>query len=186
MAWPNTPLTTYIPGMPPAIQAADLNAFQSAINRIINGTYSLRGVVVDGTGGSVVVPTVGAVLVAALLTGTTVPTTAYADATLGVGTVCSGWARFTGAAALLRGFNVELVERTPLGAAQGDYRITFCNKRSDPDNVCAWVTVVGNGTPAVADITSFATGANQMLRVRVYDLAGTATDRAICCGYLCE
>jgi hypothetical protein len=185
MAWPSTPLTTYSAGNPPAIQAADLNAFQSAINGIINGTYSLRGVVVDGTGGSVVVPLAGAALVAALLTGTTAPTTAYASATLGIGTVCSGWARITGAGALLRGFNVESTARTG-GSPTGDYTLTFRNKRTDADNVCAWVTVVGTGTPAVADFTSFASGSNQVLRVRVYDLAGALTDRAICCGYLCE
>lgn len=57
MAWPSTPLTTYTANTAPAIKAFDLNAFQSGINGIINGTYSLKALVVDGTGGSIVAPT---------------------------------------------------------------------------------------------------------------------------------
>jgi hypothetical protein len=51
MAWPNTPLTTYVPNSTPAIKAADLNAFQSAINGISAGSTSIAGAVLDGVGG---------------------------------------------------------------------------------------------------------------------------------------
>jgi len=51
MAWPLTPLTTYLQSSLPAIKAFDLNAVQDAITRILRGTYSLAGLVLDGTGG---------------------------------------------------------------------------------------------------------------------------------------
>jgi hypothetical protein len=61
-------LTTYLPrGLPP-IKAADLNAIQNAINRNFLGTYTHFGLVLDGKGGSDVVPTAGAL--AASGTGT--------------------------------------------------------------------------------------------------------------------
>src|SRR5690349_3399956 len=59
MAWPLTPLTTYLPGSLPAIKAADLNAIQSAINRGFLGTYSYAGIVVDGVGGQDAAPIAG-------------------------------------------------------------------------------------------------------------------------------
>lgn len=59
MACPNTPRTTYIANRTPAIKADDLNAFQSAINGIINGTFSLGSVNIDSTGGNVVTPMPG-------------------------------------------------------------------------------------------------------------------------------
>jgi len=51
MAWPLTPLTTYLASSLPAIKAFDLNAIQNAITRIVRGTYSLAGIVLDGNGG---------------------------------------------------------------------------------------------------------------------------------------
>lgn len=59
MAWPLTPLTTYLPGSLPAIKSADLNAIQSAINRAFLGTYSYAGLVIDGTGGQDAAPIAG-------------------------------------------------------------------------------------------------------------------------------
>ncbi|MFO0578709.1 MAG: hypothetical protein U1A78_32300 [Polyangia bacterium] len=185
MAWPKTPLTTYVGGNTPALKAFDNNAYQAAINGIINGTYSLLGLVLDGTGGAVVTPVAGAATVSALLTGTAKPTTAYSAATVGVGTVCSGWARITGAGALLRGFNVLDVGRTA-AVPTGGYDVTFHGKRTDADNLGVWVSVVDNGVPAFACFQSFAVGANQVLRIRVYDLTGTLTDRAVACGFLSE
>src|SRR5262245_51321232 len=59
MAWPLTPLTTYLPrGLPP-IKAADLMAIQNAINRNFLGTYSHFGLVLDGKGGQDATPAAG-------------------------------------------------------------------------------------------------------------------------------
>lgn len=57
--WPNTPLTTYTFDGAPPIKSMDLNAIQDAINRIINGTYSLKALTIDGTGGNIVAPAAG-------------------------------------------------------------------------------------------------------------------------------
>jgi hypothetical protein len=59
MAWPTTPLTSYLPGSLPAVKAADLNAIQSAINRAFLGTYSFSGLVLDGAGGAPASPPPG-------------------------------------------------------------------------------------------------------------------------------
>jgi hypothetical protein len=96
MAWPSTPLTTYSAGIAPAIQAFDLNAFQSAINGIVNGTYSLAAVVADGSGGAVVVPVPGTTKVSANLTETTLPGTARSKGTDCIGTRLWGWVHFRG------------------------------------------------------------------------------------------
>lgn len=61
MAWPTTPLTTYLPGSLPAIKSADLNSIQSAINRGFLGTYSYAGLVLDGAGGKDAVPVPGGI-----------------------------------------------------------------------------------------------------------------------------
>jgi hypothetical protein len=59
MAWPLTPLTTYLPrGLPP-IKASDLNAIQNAINRNFLGTYSHFGLVLDAIGGQDATPNAG-------------------------------------------------------------------------------------------------------------------------------
>lgn len=60
MAWPSSPLRTYVANGVPTIRAADLNAMQTGTNGIINATYALNGVVVTPAAvGSVVVPTPG-------------------------------------------------------------------------------------------------------------------------------
>jgi len=59
MAWPITPLTTYLPGSTPAIKASDLNAIQDAINKAFLGKYSFAGLIVDGVGGNAAAPPAG-------------------------------------------------------------------------------------------------------------------------------
>lgn len=187
MAWPATALTTYTAGSTPAIKAVDLNAFQNAITGIINGTYSLRGGVIDGTGGAVVVPRPGALTVSALLTGTTLPTPALSAATLGLGSIAQGWARVRGDGVLMRGLNVYDVARTA-GQPAGDYTVRFHNARADPGFAAGWATVIDNGTaPAVANFTTFNDGGGrQAMQVRVFDLAGALVDRSISCGLFAE
>ena len=62
MAWPSTPLTSYVSNTVPAIKAFDLNSFQMGVNGIINGTYSHKAVVIDGTGGTLATPLSGALI----------------------------------------------------------------------------------------------------------------------------
>jgi hypothetical protein len=51
MAWPITPLTSYVPGTPPAIKSSDLDDFQQAINWAYLGWYTFRALKMDGAGG---------------------------------------------------------------------------------------------------------------------------------------
>jgi|SRR5579871_1814606 len=51
MAWPLTPLTTYVANSTPAIKAADLNALQKFDNDVMLANLSFRALKIDGTGG---------------------------------------------------------------------------------------------------------------------------------------
>jgi hypothetical protein len=74
MAWPLTKLTTYQIGT--VISPDDLNSIQDGVNRLILGTYSVKSLTADGTGGATVAPTAGAVSGQILF-----PTTAIGSAT---------------------------------------------------------------------------------------------------------
>lgn len=104
MAWPSTPLTTYNPATTPAIKASDLNSFQTGINGIVNGTYSLNGLVLDGTGGSVVTPLAGALRVSRNPVNTS---TTLALGEVNIGQVISGLAYIHSDGTLLKGVNVQ-------------------------------------------------------------------------------
>jgi len=67
MAWPLTPLTTYLQSSLPAIKAFDLNAIQDAITRIVRGTYTLFGLVLDGTGGGNAIPPAGGIVASGVI-----------------------------------------------------------------------------------------------------------------------
>lgn len=125
MAWPNSPLTTYSPGTTPWIKADDMNAIQSGINGIINGTYSLASATVDGTGG---VPTL-APLGSLTVTGGngarfSWPTPTFPKGTAFQDTLVLGYVRayWNGAAMVAtQAWNVLSVVRTGLGS----YTVTF-------------------------------------------------------------
>src|SRR5579872_6181097 len=121
MAWPLTPLLTFIDGSSPPCNAAFLNSVQSGVTGIVAATYSLAGVVVDGTGGNVVTPTDGAVKVSASGAGSSTPTPTTALATFYKESVPSMWARVTFNASggtLLEGLNVFAVVRSGVGVYQ--------------------------------------------------------------------
>lgn len=108
MAWPATPLTTYTANTAPAIKAFDLNAFQSGINGIINGTYNLQAVTVtSGSPGSVIAPAVaGAIQIDAQLAATGSPGPVVPLGVLPRGYVLLGWALISAAGAVNRGVNI--------------------------------------------------------------------------------
>lgn len=82
MAWPITPLTTYLPGSTPAIKASDLNAIQDAIGKTLLGKYSFAGLAVDGVGGNATTPLPGGLS----LTG---PASIGGSATIGGAVQCA-------------------------------------------------------------------------------------------------
>lgn len=74
MAWPLTPLTTYVTSSTPAVKATDLNKFQSTTNESMLGTVSFKGFSVDGIGGQATAAPAGTITVTAASTTSINPT----------------------------------------------------------------------------------------------------------------
>jgi hypothetical protein len=72
MAWPLTPIQTFLANVT-RWTAPFANQLQAGVNGIVAGTYSLIGVVVDGTGGATVTPVPGALTLSSAAGSTTVP-----------------------------------------------------------------------------------------------------------------
>jgi len=177
MAWPKTPLTTYVADNAPAIKAADLNSLQDATNQIINGTYTLQAVVVDGTGGSAVVPVNGTSKVSAMLTETAVPGTARDSGLDCVGTRVWGWVNFTGAGVLKRGYNVKAFSRTGVGL----YTVEFYGAPADPDFCNVQGTAIAAGTAVIVTAKPYLSGGGTLaVDIAIYDAAGALVDAAAC------
>ena len=186
MAWPATPLTTYNAGVPPSIQAFDLNAFQSAINGIIGGTYSLKAVVIDGTGGSVVVPVAGTSKVSANLTETSIPGTARSKGTDCIGTRLWGWVNFTGAGTVKRHFN-SASAGPGIRTGVGSYTVEFYGAPADPDFCLVNGTAIAVGAARSVQVKPYLSGGgNLALDIRIYDDTGALVDAAASVGVWAE
>lgn len=146
MAWPSTPLTSYVANSTPTIKAADLNAFQSGINGIINGTYSLAAAVIDATGGLVVAPPAGSLQVSgADISNTAVPSTSVPSGQMFQDTVCLGYCRayWDGAAMVpVRVANVRSLVRN----GTGDYTVIFNATMASPATAIVEITMGINPT----------------------------------------
>ena len=59
MAWPLTPLLTFLRRSPPVVTADFLNELQTTFIQLFTGTISIVGIVIDGIGGQSVTPTPG-------------------------------------------------------------------------------------------------------------------------------
>lgn len=178
-AWPTTPLTTYVSGTTPAIKAADLNAFQTAINKILLGEYTYKGIVVDGTGGAGTTPNAGSVTVSRTASGTSAPTTQLAAGELTKAMVPMGWASINAAGDLVRGLNVYddpgvLGGATHVGA--GLYDVIFHTVPTNPlTGACIATPKVS--FPRFIQCYTSADGAGRLkATVFIWNSAGTATD----------
>lgn len=171
MAWPNTPLTSYSANTTPVIHAGDLNSIQDAINRIVVATYSLKAVVVDGTGGSVVAPVAGTVKVSATASATALPTATAAAGITYKDAIIVGWCSEdrNNAGGLIgansRYYNVQSAGRN----AVGDYTIVFNFVPSDAANCQIQITpsTTGFGVPggSIVDIVLIDADGSGRLRV---------------------
>lgn len=177
MAWPSTPLTTYVAGSAPTIKAFDLNAFQSAINGIVNATYSLAAVVADGTGGAIVATTAGTTQVSATLTETALPGTARAVGLDCVGTRPFGWVNFTGFGVVKRHYNLKAFTRTGTGI----YTAEFHGAPADPYFCFVSGTTIANGEARMISVKPYLSfGGNLAAQIAIYDVAGALVDAAAC------
>lgn len=172
MAWPMTPLTTYLPGSLPAIKSTDLNAIQSAINRNFLGTYSYAGIVIDGVGGKDAAPVPGGINTSgAIVAGgpITVGGTAFSKAlpspppTPGAiyqDTRIIAAGLFYANAGLAYGFNIAAVARTT-NIASGSFVITLVN-----GSATAMLVPIASVLAAATGVSA-QTGVNDAKSVRV-------------------
>lgn len=183
MAWPNTPLTTYAAGNPPAIKAADLNSMQDATNQTINGTYSVNSLTADGTGGAVVAPVAGTTKVSAALTETALPGTSRSPGLDCKGTRLWGWINFTGAGVAKRHYNGKTFVRN----AVGDYTVEFYGAPADPDFCLVHGTAIAAGAARIVTVKPYLSGGGVLaLDIKIHDDTGAAADAAASVGVWAE
>ena len=131
-ALPLTPSTTYIANSTPAIKAADLNALQAYLAGIYSAIFSVKALVIDGTGGASVAGTAGTLqLSGAFGSATTYPSTSIPSGRLYSDTVSLGYCRayWDGASmVMVRGANVNTVTRNGIG----DYTVLFNSAMVSP------------------------------------------------------
>jgi hypothetical protein len=173
MSWPATPLTTYVANTVPAIKAFDLNAFQNGINGIVNGTYSLKGLLIDGTGGAVSTPPAGSARVSRSVTGTSYPNIVVPLGEINVGQPLAGVAYVKADGTFLKGINVKTLSRVGLG----HYRITWnIQLDTNGDGSFFSLATVQDLNPGIASCQLLG-GTPSSLDVFTYSLLIAAADR---------
>ena len=183
MAWPLTPLTTYVAGLAPAIKAFDLNSLQNAINRIVGATYSLAALVMDGTDSAIVSAVAGTTQVSATLTETAVPGTARAVGLDCVGTRPFGWVNFTGAGVDKRHYNLKAFTRT----GTGSYTAEFHGAPADPDFCFVSGTTIADGYAHMISVKPYLSGGGDLaLQIRIHDETATLADAAAAVSAMAE
>lgn len=132
MGLPLTPSTTYVANSTPVIKAQDLNDLQKYLAGMYSATYSVKALVVDGTGGNATTGTPGAVRVSSTVSAfTTTPPFAMPTVPIGelnreqclLGAVRCHIDYLTGNIFSAGGFNVASVVRI----FKGFYEVTFNN-----------------------------------------------------------
>lgn len=132
MGLPLTPSTTYVANSTPVIKAQDLNDLQKYLAGMYSATYSVKALVVDGTGGNATTGTPGAVRVSSTVSAfTTTPPFAMPTVPIGelnreqclLGAVRCHIDFVTGNIFSAGGFNVASVVRSGLG----QFVVTFNN-----------------------------------------------------------
>lgn len=136
MTLPLSPNTSYSAGTPPPVHADDLNAIQQYLAGLYTAGYSVKALVVDGTGGASVVPVPGTATVSATLSGTAQPTTTVPAGTFGRGGVAVGWAVVKGNGTLVRGYNIRGINHF----GTGEYVIELNVGLTDTNHVAVLVT----------------------------------------------
>lgn len=173
MAWPSTPLTSYVAGVTPYIKAFDLNALQGGVNGIVNGTYSLHSLTLDGTGGAVVAGSPGTARLSATASGTATPTAAVPWGTMTKESALFGDAAVDSAGGFISGFNVLSCSR--LGV--GQYRVTFNGAPTNVARCTGQVTGRFNAAARICELNSLSlAGADLQADILIYDTAGAAAD----------
>lgn len=182
-ALPLTPSTTYVPNSTPVIKAADLNALQVYLAGLYSSLYSVKALVVDGTGGASVTGVAGTVKVSATVSGyNAVAPFATASVPWGQAAkeqVMLGAARCRVIATVLQdcgGFNIKSVSRIGVG----QFRVEFNTAGPNADRHVVSATAE-NSSPvfATVDATPSIVAGALRVDVRLYDLTGTGVDTTV-------
>jgi len=150
MAWPFTPLTTYVVGT--VVPPTDLNSIESAINGIFGATQTLKALQVDGVGANTAAVAAGNIVASGVissawlqatssLSGTSLPNTSFPKASLGFDCVLSAWCVVNGSTGALRGraMNIASVTRNSTGV----YTIGFNWSSTNATDIAPSVTCIG-------------------------------------------
>ena len=144
-----------------------------AINGIVGATLSLLGVVIDGTGGNVVTPVPGALVLSGTASGVAAPTPAVPWGTIYREGVLFGGAYLDAGGAFQSGYNVKSVAKP----GPGHYEVTFNGKPTNLARCRGQATGMFNAAAFIPELNSFAVvGADLKATVFMYDAAGNLAD----------
>ena len=127
MAWPLTPLRTFIKNSVPVIDADFLNLIQTWVNDLTEGVVTIRALVVDGVGGLATASVAGAIQLARLAGSAATPSAnATGKGQINVESIPTAVAQISGGfQSVIYGYGIHAVARHGGGAAVGDYDVTF-------------------------------------------------------------
>lgn len=127
MAWPLTPLRTFLANSVPVIDADFLNLLQEWVNDLSEGVISVKALVVDAVGGAAAAGVPGAIQLARLVGSAAVPSgIATTKGQINVESIPTSVAHLSGGFVnVVWGYGIHAVTRHAGGAAAGDYDVTF-------------------------------------------------------------
>ena len=186
MAWPLTPLTTYLAGLPPGIKAFDLNAIQTTLNQLFNGSISVKSLIADAVGGVVTALPAGEIRANRSVSSATFPNpiTHPNSGVLCRATGVLGWCVVDGLGNLGHGYNV-ISGPGSVRSAPGIYIVTFGSTPASAAAVCPQVTPTGAGL--IPKASAALVGPNLQITVTIYNpVTGAATDGSFALAVLGE
>jgi hypothetical protein len=189
MAWPATPLATFVNASAPACDATFLNNLQSGINGLVTGMYSFRSLTTDGAGGAAIAGGTGTIVASSTVQGlamiatynvggSSLPTIAIAKGTLYKDMIplAAGAVRYGGGSTytLDWGFGVTSIAQ----ASTGVINVTLQNAAASVTNAVVIATI--NHTPGTAASGDTCQGimasSGTIAQVRCYNSAAAAKD----------
>lgn len=176
---PLTPSTTYVANTTPVVKAQDLNDLQKYLAGLFSAIYSVKALVIDGTGGTGVTPVAGTVKVSATVSGFS-NAAPFNTASVPWGQIAKeqallGAAQCSIVAGVLQqcgGFNIKSV--VAMGA--GLYEVQFNTAGPNALRHTAVVTPFNtSATMAVVGVSTITAGAYKV-QFTFYDAAGSTVE----------
>ena len=176
MAWPLTPLTTYLAGLPPGVKAFDLNAIQTTLNQLFNGSISVKSLIADAVGGVATALPAGEIQANRSVSSATFPNpiTHTGSGVLCRATGVLGWVLVDALGNLGHGYNV-ISGPGSVRTGVGTYVVLFGSTPASAAAACPQVTPTGAGL--IPKASAALVGPNLQITVTIYNpVTGAATD----------